>query len=129
VFQTGRSSASGDVLEVSGQVHQPSASAVTGLVAICDPAGTTLVARSELPPARSPAPTARTSPHRVDAGRQAARRHERQVPVPIEEYRALRWNLGTLAPAEPSRCRHGSEHRATAGSRAAGQVPYSRLGS
>jgi hypothetical protein len=25
---------------------------------------------------------------------------ERQMPVPIEEYRALRWNLGTLAAGQ-----------------------------
>jgi uncharacterized repeat protein (TIGR01451 family) len=91
----------GDVLEYRVKYTNRSASAVTGLVAnLPIPVGTTLVARSELPPGVlastdgahfAPPPLMRTV-------RQAD--GERRVPVPIEEYRALRWNLGTLAAGQ-----------------------------
>ena len=101
LFKPAQLTKPGDVLEYRVQYTNRSASAVTGLVAnLPIPAGTTLVARSELPPGVlastdgahfAPPPLMRTV-------RQAD--GERQVPVPIEEYRALRWNLGTLAAGQ-----------------------------
>ena len=101
LFKPAQLTKPGDVLEYRVQYTNRSASAVTGLVAnLPIPAGTTLVARSELPPGVlastdgahfAPPPLMRTV--RQSDG-------ERQVPVPIEEYRALRWNLGTLAAGQ-----------------------------
>jgi uncharacterized repeat protein (TIGR01451 family) len=102
VFKPAQLSKPGDVLEYRVRYTNRSASAVTGLVAnLPIPAGTTLVARSELPPGVlastdgahfAPPPLMRAVGQPDGA--------ERQVPVPIEEYRALRWNLGTLAAGQ-----------------------------
>src|SRR3984893_5614097 len=96
VFKPAQLSKPGDVLEYRVRYTNRSASAVTGLVAnLPIPAGTTLVARSELPPGVlastdgahfAPPPLLRTV-------RQAD--GERQVPVPSAEYYVVRWNLGT----------------------------------
>jgi uncharacterized repeat protein (TIGR01451 family) len=98
-FKPAQLSKPGDVLEYRVKYTNRSASAATGLVAnLPIPAGTTLVARSELPPdvlastdgALFAAPPLMRTVRQADGS-------ERRVPVPIEEYRALRWNLGTLA--------------------------------
>src|SRR3984893_19276550 len=102
VFKPAQVSKPGDVLEYRVKYTNRSASAVTGLVAnLPIPAGTTLVARSELPPGVlastdgahfAPPPLLRTV-RQADGS-------ERRESVPIEEYRALRWNLGTLAAGQ-----------------------------
>jgi uncharacterized repeat protein (TIGR01451 family) len=102
VFKPAQLSKPGDVLEYRVKYTNRSASAATGLVAnLPIPAGTTLVAGSELPPevlaSTDGAQFAR--PPLMRAVRQPDG-SERQVPVPIEEYRALRWNLGTLAAGQ-----------------------------
>jgi uncharacterized repeat protein (TIGR01451 family) len=102
VFKPAQVSKPGDVLEYRVKYTNRSASAATGLVAnLPIPAGTTLVARSELPPgvlastdgAHFAPPPLMRAVGRPDGS-------ERQVPVPIEEYRALRWNLGTLTAGQ-----------------------------
>jgi uncharacterized repeat protein (TIGR01451 family) len=99
VFKPAQVSRPGDVLEYRVNYTNRSASAVTGLIAnLPIPAGTTLLARSELPPdvlASTDGTQFAASPL-MRTVRQADG-SERRVPVPIEEYRALRWNLGTLA--------------------------------
>jgi len=102
VFKPAQVSKPGDVLEYRVKYTNRSASAATGLVAnLPIPAGTTLVARSELPPGvlASIDGAQFASPPLMRAVRQPDG-SERQVPVPIEEYRALRWNLGTLAAGQ-----------------------------
>ena len=102
VFKPAQVSKPGDVLEYRVRYTNRSASAVTGLVAnLPIPAGTTLVARSELPPGVLASTDGAHFALRplMRAVRQADG-NERQVPVPIEEYRALRWNLGTLAAGQ-----------------------------
>ena len=102
VFKPAQLSKPGDVLEYRVRYTNRSASAVTGLVAnLPIPAGTTLVARSELPPgALASTDGARFAPPPLMRAVRQADGSERQVPVPIEEYRALRWNLGTLAAGQ-----------------------------
>jgi uncharacterized repeat protein (TIGR01451 family) len=102
VFKPAQLSKPGDVLEYRVKYTNHSASAATGLVAnLPIPAGTTLLAGSELPPdalaSTDGAQFAR--PPLMRAVRQPDG-SERQMPVPIEEYRALRWNLGTLAAGQ-----------------------------
>src|ERR1700687_5386692 len=109
VFKPAQVSKPGDVLEYRVKYTNRSASAATGLVAnLPIPAGTTLVARSELPPGvlastagalTITAPALSAPPPLMRAVGQPDG-SERQVPVPIEEYRALRWNLGTLAAGQ-----------------------------
>ena len=99
VFKPAQLSKPGDLLEYRVKYTNRSASAATGLVPnLPIPAGTTLVARSELPPdvLASTDGTHFAPPPLMRAVGQPDG-SERQVPVPIEEYRALRWNLGTLA--------------------------------
>lgn len=102
VFKPAQLSKPGDTLEYRVKYTNRSASAATGLVAnLPIPAGTTLLAGSELPPgvlastdgAQFARPPLIRSVRQPDGS-------ERQVPVPIEEYRALRWNLGTLAAGQ-----------------------------
>jgi uncharacterized repeat protein (TIGR01451 family) len=89
----------GDVLEYRVTYTNHSAAAVQGLVASLPiPAGTTLLDGSQLPPdalASTDGTTFAPLPllRRV---RQADGR-ERLAAVPLEDYRALRWNLGILA--------------------------------
>jgi len=102
VFKPAQLSKPGDVLEYRVKYTNRSGSAVTGLVAnLPIPAGTTLVARSELPPGALASTDGAhfALPPLMRAVRQADG-SERSVPVPIEEYRALRWNLGTLAAGQ-----------------------------
>jgi uncharacterized repeat protein (TIGR01451 family) len=89
----------GDVLEYRVSYTNHSAAAVQGLIASLPiPAGTTLIDGSQLPP-NALASTDGTSfaplplLHRV----RQADGSERLVPVPLADYRALRWNLGPLA--------------------------------
>ena len=133
VFKPAQVSKPGDVLEYRVKYTNRSASAATGLVAnLPIPAGTTLLARSELPPnvlastdgaQFAPPPLLRVL-RQPDGG-------QHQEPVPIEEYRALRWNLGTLAAGQSeqvqARVRVNTALPPAAGP--PGQVPYSRLGS
>jgi uncharacterized repeat protein (TIGR01451 family) len=102
VFKPAQLSKPGDVLEYRVKYTNRSASAATGLVASLPiPAGTTLIAGSELPPGvlASTDGTQFARPPLMRAVRQPDG-SERQMPVPIEEYRALRWNLGTLAAGQ-----------------------------
>src|SRR6202140_4886799 len=102
VFKPAQLSKPGDLLEYRVKYTNRSASAATGLVAnLPIPAGTTLVARSELPPGvLASTDGAHFSPPPVMRAVGQPDGSERQVPVPIEEYRALRWNLGTLAAGQ-----------------------------
>jgi uncharacterized repeat protein (TIGR01451 family) len=102
VFKPAQVSKPGDVLEYRVKYTNRSASAATGLVAnLPIPAGTTLVARSELPPGvLASTDGAHFAPPPLMRAVGQPDGSERQVPVPIEEYRALRWNLGTLAAGE-----------------------------
>jgi len=102
VFKPAQVSKPGDTLEYRVRYTNRSASAATGLVAnLPIPAGTTLLAGSELPPqvlastdgAHFAPPPLMRSVRQPDGS-------ERRVPVPLEEYRALRWNLGTLAAGQ-----------------------------
>src|ERR1700681_484727 len=102
VFKPAQVSKPGDVLEYRVRYTNRSASAATGLVAnLPIPAGTTLVARSELPPGvLASTDGAHFAPPPLMRAVGQPRGSERQVPVPIEEYRALRWTLGTLAAGQ-----------------------------
>jgi uncharacterized repeat protein (TIGR01451 family) len=102
VFKPAQVSKPGDVLEYRVRYTNRSASAATGLVAnLPIPAGTTLVARSELPPGvLASTDGAHFAPPPLMRAVGQPDGSERQVPVPIEEYRALRWNLGTLAAGQ-----------------------------
>jgi len=102
VFKPAQLSKPGDLLEYRVKYTNRSASAATGLVAnLPIPAGTTLVARSELPPGvLASTDGAHFAPPPLMRAVGQPDGSERQVPVPIEEYRALRWNLGTLAAGQ-----------------------------
>jgi uncharacterized repeat protein (TIGR01451 family) len=102
VFKPAQVSKPGDVLEYRVKYTNRSASAATGLVAnLPIPVGTTLVARSELPPGvLASTDGAHFAPPPLMRAVGQPDGSERQVPVPIEEYRALRWNLGTLAAGQ-----------------------------
>jgi uncharacterized repeat protein (TIGR01451 family) len=94
----------GDVIEYSGTYHNTSAGAVAKLQAIVPvPPGTTYVADSARPAqvqasvdgaSFAPVPLMRTV--KQPDGR------ERKEPVPLAEYRALRWDIGTLAAGAKS---------------------------
>jgi uncharacterized repeat protein (TIGR01451 family) len=90
----------GDVLEYRVSYSNHSASAVTGLIAnLPIPAGTTLVDRSQLPPdALASTDGALFAPLPLTRLVRQPDGTSRTVPVPLEEYRALRWKLGTLLP-------------------------------
>ncbi len=99
VFKPAQRSKPGDVLEYRVTYTNRTASAATGLVAnLPIPAGTTLVARSELPPdVLASTDGVRFAPPPLTRVLRQSDGSTRQVPVPLEEYRTLRWNLGTLA--------------------------------
>jgi uncharacterized repeat protein (TIGR01451 family) len=90
----------GDVLEYRVTYTNHSTAAVNGLTASLPiPRGTTLLDRSQLPPDA----LASTDGVRFEAlplmhlVRQADG-SQRSEPVPLQDYRALRWSLGTLSP-------------------------------
>jgi uncharacterized repeat protein (TIGR01451 family) len=99
VFKPAPLSKPGDLLEYRVTYTNRSASAATGLVAnLPIPAGTTLVARSELPPdVLASTDGAHFAPPPLMRALRQSDGSTRQVPVPLEEYRTLRWSLGTLA--------------------------------
>lgn len=102
VYKPAPVSRPGDILEYRVTYTNHSNAAINGLIAnLPIPAGTTLVDRSQLPPDAlastdgsrfAPVPLMRTV-RLPDGG-------AHQEPVPLPEYRALRWNLGTLAPGK-----------------------------
>jgi len=98
VLKPAQLSKPGDLLEYRVTYTNRSASAATGLVAnLPIPAGTTLVAHSELPPdVLASTDGAHFAPPPLMHALRQSDGSTRQVPVPLEEYRALRWNLGTL---------------------------------
>jgi uncharacterized repeat protein (TIGR01451 family) len=102
VFKPATVSKPGDVLEYRVSYTNRSASAVTGLIAnLPIPAGTTLVDRSQLPPdALASTDGAAFAPLPLTRLVRQPDGTSRTVPVPLEEYRALRWNLGTLLPGK-----------------------------
>jgi uncharacterized repeat protein (TIGR01451 family) len=91
----------GDVLEYSGTYHNGGTRAVEKLMAtIPVPAGTTFLADSAAP-ARAQASTDGVHFAAMPLMR-AVRQADgsvRQQPVPLAEYRFIRWELGTLAAA------------------------------
>ena len=90
----------GDILEYRARYTNHSAAAVLGLVAnLPIPAGTTLVDRSQIPPdALASTDSTHFAPLPLTRATRLADGSEQRVLVPIEEYRALRWSLGTLPP-------------------------------
>ena len=99
VFRPAQVSKPGDVLEYRVSYTNHWNAAVNGLVASLPiTVGTTLVDKSQLPPdVEASTDGTRFAPlplmHRV----RQADGSEQQQPVPLSEYRALRWSLGTLA--------------------------------
>jgi uncharacterized repeat protein (TIGR01451 family) len=102
VFKPAQVSKPGDVLEYRVSYTNHSNAAVTGLVAnLPIPAGTTLVDKSQLPPdALASTDGTRFAPLPLMRRVKQADGRENELPVPLEEYRALRWTLGTLAPGK-----------------------------
>ena len=102
VFKPATVSKPGDVLEYRVSYTNRSASAVTGLIAnLPIPTGMTLVDRSQLPPdALASTDGALFAPLPLTRVVRQPDGTARTVPVPLEEYRALRWNLGTLLPGK-----------------------------
>lgn len=92
----------GDILEYRVTYTNHSNAAVNGLTAnLPIPAGTTLVDRSQLPPdALASTDGIRFAPLPLMRAVRLSDGSTRQEPVPLPEYRALRWNLGTLAPGK-----------------------------
>jgi uncharacterized repeat protein (TIGR01451 family) len=98
VLKPAQVSKPGDVLEYRITYTNQTTSAVSHLVAdLPIPAGTTLIAGSELP-AEALASTdgVNFAPLPLTRMERQADGSERKVAVPIEQYRMLRWNLGTL---------------------------------
>jgi uncharacterized repeat protein (TIGR01451 family) len=100
VFGPAQVSKPGDILEYRASYTNRSASAVLGLVAnLPIPAGTTLIDRSQIPPdALASTDGTHFAPLPLTRLTRLADGSEHQVLVPLEEYRALRWNLGSLSP-------------------------------
>lgn len=102
VYKPAPLSRPGDILEYRATYTNHGNAAVNGLIAnLPIPAGTTLLDRSQLPPDAlastdgvhfAPLPLTRAV-HLPDGS-------THQEPVPLSDYRALRWNLGTLAPGK-----------------------------
>ena len=89
----------GDTLQYSGTYRNMSAVAVNKLVAtIPVPLGTTLIAGSaEPPPAQASLDGTRFAPAPLMRTVKQADGSERTVAVPMSQYRALRWDVGTLS--------------------------------
>lgn len=99
VFRPAQVSKPGDVLEYRVSYTNHSSAAVTGLIASLPiPAGTTLLDRSQLPPnALASTDGTQFAPLPLMRLVKQPDGSERREPVPLGEYRALRWSLGTLA--------------------------------
>jgi uncharacterized repeat protein (TIGR01451 family) len=100
VLRPVQSSKPGEVLEYRVTYRNHSDAPVSGLTASLPiPAGTTLLDRSQLPPdALASSDGVRFAPLPLMRRVRQADGSERSEPVPLEDYRALRWNLGTLQP-------------------------------
>jgi uncharacterized repeat protein (TIGR01451 family) len=100
VFGPAQVSKPGDILEYRARYTNRSASAVLGLVAnLPIPPGTTLIDRSQIPPdALASTDGTHFAPLPLTRVTRLADGSEHQVLVPLEEYRGLRWNLGSLSP-------------------------------
>lgn len=91
----------GDVIEYAGTYRNAGKSAVDKLQATVPvPVGTTYIASSAVPAAAM----ASTDGSRFEAMPlmrtvRQANGVERSVPVPLADYRALRWDIGALAPS------------------------------
>jgi hypothetical protein len=88
----------GDVLEYHLSYANHSAGAVSGLVAkLPIPTGTTLTDLMQISPdAEASTDGSRYAPLPLTRVVRRADGSEQRVPVPLEEYRSLRWNLGPL---------------------------------
>lgn len=94
----------GDVIAYAGTYRNGGTAAANKLMAVIPvPVGTTLVAGSA-EPAQAQASTdgARFAPMPLMRSVKLADGSERREAVPLADYRALRWELGTLAPAASS---------------------------
>jgi uncharacterized repeat protein (TIGR01451 family) len=102
VFKPAQLSKPGDVLEYRVSYTNHSSAAVNGLVAnLPIPVGTTLEDKSQLPPnAQASIDGTSFAPLPLMRRVKQADGSEQQQPVPLSEYRALRWSLGTLAPGK-----------------------------
>jgi hypothetical protein len=91
-------SSPGDVLEYDLSYANHSAAAVAGLIArLPIPTGMTLADLTQLSPdAEASTDGTRFAPLPLTRVVKRADGSEQRVPVPLEEYRSLRWNLGTL---------------------------------
>lgn len=89
----------GDVIEYSGTYRNVSAAAVNRLQATVPvPPGTTLIADSAQPAlAQASTDGTRFAPMPLMRSVKQPDGKERQEAVPLAEYRALRWEIGTLA--------------------------------
>jgi uncharacterized repeat protein (TIGR01451 family) len=98
VLKPASTSKPGDVLEYQVTYTNHAASAISGLVAnLPIPVGTTLIDRSALPGEVLASTDGSTfAPPPLMRVVKSADGSKHQVEVPLEEYRALRWNLGTL---------------------------------
>jgi uncharacterized repeat protein (TIGR01451 family) len=89
----------GDVIEYSTTYRNGGTAVVAKLLATVPvPAGTTLIAGSAVPAvAQASTDGVRFSPIPLTRQVKLASGAERAEPVPLAEYRALRWDVGTLA--------------------------------
>jgi uncharacterized repeat protein (TIGR01451 family) len=88
----------GDVLEYHLSYSNHSTAAVNGLIAkLPIPSGTTLTDLTQLSPnAEASTDGTRFAPLPLTRVVKLADGSEQRLPVPLDEYRSLRWNLGTL---------------------------------
>lgn len=98
VLKPAAQSKPGEIIEYSGTYRNASAAAVDKLQAVVPvPVGTTFIAGSALPAsAQASTDGARFAPMPLYRSVRQADGSERKEPVPLAEYRALRWDIGTL---------------------------------
>lgn len=89
----------GDILQYSGTYRNTGAAAVNKLMATVPvPLGTTFIADSAEPaPAQASLDGSRFAPTPLMRTVRQSDGSERKVAVPLSQYRALRWEVGTLA--------------------------------